>query len=197
MLPANPDGSSNQFNNNGHRKESYIFHTWSDIGDQNQFRSFFYDSRGFIVENLGIDEAVVYFTDTNYQNNALQEPSTSFVYNVSASLINKGVISYKTYYNKLLLHDSVFRNRNISFIDNPVLGAYNSSTQKMAFAISDIIIFNRRLNINERKSVSSFLSEKNRVVKTIVNSNITANTIGQKNNLLDLNGFAGYVSLNS
>jgi hypothetical protein len=198
MLPANPATSnSNQFNRNGHKKESYIFHTWSDIGDQKQFRSFFYDSRGFIVENLGIDEEVVSFTDTNYQNNALQEPSTSFVYNVSASLINKGVISYKTYYNKLLLHDSIFRNKNISFIDNPVLGAYNSSTQKMAFAISDIIIFNRRLNINERESVSSFLSEKNRVVKTIVNSSITASTIGQKNNLLDLNGFAGYVSLNS
>lgn len=197
MLPH-----TSQFENGSHLENDYIFHQWSDIGEQNQFRSYFYSSTKHVVENAGIGSFNRSFYDSNFTGTSLSLANSSFIYNISATKLNAGVISYIVSQNDNILLDDIFNNQEFSFIDNPILGAHAGSDQNMAFAISDIIIFNRRLNKNERSNVKAFLSSKNRIIKTADSSelpninNISAeeNNISLKNRLSDNNNFAGYVA---
>ena len=206
MVPYNPnnirDGGSSQFNNGGHKDSNYIFHQWSNIGENKQFRSYFYDKAGYIVENAGVSNFSRRFFDLNTSSNSLQPAASSFVYNISAGLLNESTLSYTVKYNDKILFNDVLVNANISFINNPILGKHLDSTEDMAFAISDIVIFNKKLNLDERKAVMAKLASKNRILKTILSSDAPSQVLANenlslKNRLSDNNGFAGYIVMNS
>ena len=85
-------------------------------------------------------------TDNNFNSDySLQKPPSSFVYKISAGYLGDEVIEYQIYQDGSPLCDKIFRNSSFSFIDNPILGEYQSNDRNMKFAISDIVLFNKKI----------------------------------------------------
>lgn len=195
ILPFDPTGTS-QFNDQkNHLKSQHIFHKWSGNGEDGQFNSSFYSSKGRIIENAGLDSYASSFVDKHYTNNSLREPSASFVYNISGAEISTDVLSYKVFQSENLIFETIIRNKFFSFIDNPILGNFLSGSKNMSFAISDIVIFNRKLNKTERRAVNMSLAAKNRIIKTATTADLADEA--NRNTLNDENGLAGFIFLNS
>lgn len=195
ILPFDPVGTSQFLGDNNHNNTDYILHKWSENGQNEQFNSYFYSENKKIVENAGIANHNMSFFDSNYNTSSLRKPSSSFVYNISVKEIITDVIEYKIYQNQSLIYSNIFRNKFISFIDNPILGNYLSGAKEMSFALSDIIVFNRKLNQTERDSVNSILISKNRTIKTTTSAGL--NDEANRNIIDNKNGFAGFVLMNS
>ena len=186
-----------QFSNSNYRQHSHVFHTWTinEGAGGSVPRSFFYDAVGRISETAGIPVATT-FTDNNFNSDySLQKPPSSFVYNISAGYLGDEVIEYQIYQDGSPLCDKIFRNSSFSFIDNPILGEYQSSDRNMKFAISDIVLFNKKIKPKARRSVLSYLLNKTRIIKTATST--TSGDEANKNNLDSKNGFAGYNLMNS
>ena len=197
ILPFDPHSSgTSQFpgNDKNHTKDNFILHKWSGSGQNAQFNSYMYDDRGKIVENAGLDSYSSSFQDEHFANKGLRRPDSSFVYNISGAEIAPNVLSYKVFNNEQKIYDTIIRNKFFSFIGNPVLGKVSGS-KSMSFAISDIVIFNKKLNENERKAVNAGLSSKNKNIKTSTTADL--NDEANRNRLRDRNGFAGFIFLNS
>ena len=189
--------SGTQFNANGsHKVNDYVFCNWSSRGANDQYISYIYNKDGKIVETTGLNLNQITFTDFNISAEALQKPSSSFVYNVSAIKINSKRFNYDVYQYNNLLVSKVILDNTFNFIAEPIMGNYNTSnTSRCSFMISDLIVYNRKLNPQERESVSSYLYNKNKTFKTTTSAGIT--NINNKNRLSEKSNFAGFILLNS
>lgn len=218
-----------------HKNENYVLHYWSDSTYEkiiyiNSFpQTYTYDTcgriygnDGRIYENLGVGDKMAIgedFSFTSTNNSIIRD--TSFVYNVSSKIVSNEFIDYKVYSNNLLAVNYNFNDLNFNFIDDPILGSpytvsvtnsndevhtvNDSASQKTSFRISEIIIFNRKLNQTERHYVNSYLNSKYKTLKYVNNSELSgiittkesqADRIYEqlKNNYFEKTNIAGYIA---
>jgi hypothetical protein len=209
------------FETKRHKENNYILHLWSDAGDESQFSSQFYSKTGKISETLGLKQKQLVGTDYSYIKENAMLFDSSFVYNISSQKISKQIMNYKVYSNTEVAIDYDIFNSSYDFINDPILGSPKSLTYTSQisgesktvatpyvcnFCISEIILYNKKLNSSERHNVLSYLINKYRRIKTVNDSELqaiitikdaTKELVSErdKNNIFEKTNIAGYVTM--
>lgn len=174
----------------------YMLHTWADDGTSpRQYKSYMYRKTGNATEGFGLKKQQITFSDFTKNERSNTMPSNSFIYNVSAKKLNGANFIYEIRSNGQLVSKSTIRNSDFNFrasLISPVIGS--AYQVPVAFGLSDIILFTKKLSEEERLAVTAFLQNKNKNIKTTTTSELTE---PKRNILSDQNGFAGFVVLNS